>query len=247
MSTDPAARLIGAWNPSGRAPAHRRLAVLLAAIDDADACRHDTLGARNRRLLLLHRTLVGGPLEALAACAVCGMDHEFIVPADAILEMPAPAADARVRIRSRGRSLSFRLPRMTDIEAASGAASVADVRHAVLERCRIEGDGQAISGAAAERLAREFEALDPAADIVVSLTCSGCGSGFAASVDLAGFIVRGIDRVVDSLYRDIDAIASAYGWDEPTILALPADRRRRYVEMIATRARPRPAIRPRTQ
>lgn len=247
MATDPAARLIGAWNPSGRAPAHRRLAALLAAIDDADACRDDTLGARNRRLLLLHRTFVGGSLAAQVKCAACGMDNEFIVPADAILEMRPPAADARVRIRSKGRSLSFRLPCMTDIEAASGASSVVEVRDAVLERCRLEGDGNAISGAAAERLAREFEALDPAADIVVNITCSGCGSGLAASVDLAAFIVRGIDRVVDGLYREIDAIASAYGWDEPTILALPAERRRRYVEMIATRARPRPATQPRTQ
>jgi hypothetical protein len=54
-------------------------------------------------------------------------------------------------------------------------------------------------------------------------------------VDLATFVARDLDRVVAALYREIDTIASAYGWNESTILALPAERRRRYVAMITAR------------
>jgi hypothetical protein len=247
VATDPAARLIDAWNLSGRAPAHRRLAALLAEFDDAHANNDDTLGARNRRLLLLHRSLVGTPIDAQVTCAQCGADNEFTVPADAILAMPPPAPDACARIESEGRTLAFRLPHMADIEAARHASGSREVRRTILERCRVEGDLDAVTDAAADRLAREFEALDPAADIVVHITCAACRVALAASVDLASFVVRDVDRVVSGLYRDIDTIASEYGWDEPTILALPADRRRCYVEMIAARTHPRPRVQQRTQ
>ena len=72
-------------------------------------------------------------------------------------------------------------------------------------------------------------------------TLSGIAAQYGVTVDQL-VALNGIndpDRLVEGLYRDIDTIASAYGWDEPTILALPADRRRRYVELIATRTRTR--------
>lgn len=247
MAAYSATQLISVWNPAGRTPAHRRLAALLAAIDGGEACRDETLGQRNRRLLLLHRALVGTPLEARVKCAHCGVDNEFTVPTDAILASLAPASDARVRIRSQGRVLSFRLPRMADIEAASNASGFREIRRAVLEQCRIDGDLDVMTDAAAERLGREFEAFDPAANIVVNLGCSGCRAALAASVDLANFVARDLDRVVDALYREIDMIASAYGWDEPTILSLPPERRRRYVSMIATRTQVRRKVAQRAQ
>jgi hypothetical protein len=231
-----AAHLLSAWNPAARDPAHRRLAALLAAIDVHDGHHDDTLGQRNQRLLHLHRALVGTPLEARVRCEHCGVDSEFTVPTDAIIAAPPPPSDARIRIRSRGRTLSFRLPRMADIEAAGRQRSVSDVRRVVLERCRIDGSLDLMTDAAAERLGRELEALDQAANIVVNIACSGCRAGLAVSVDLATFVARDLDRIVGSLYREIDTIASAYGWNEASILALPPERRRRYVSLITARA-----------
>jgi hypothetical protein len=179
---------------------------------------------------------VGAALEGRVKCTHCGVDNEFTLPADAILASPAPAPDAQVRIRSGGQALSFRLPRMADIEAASRQAGIGEIRRAVLERCRIEGDPGLLTDAAAERLGEKFEASDPAANIVVNIACSGCRASLAASVDLATFVARDLDRMVDELYREIHTIASAYGWDEPTILALPRECRRRYLTMIATQA-----------
>lgn len=247
MAPESAAQLIRLWNPAGRAPAHRRLAALLSALDGADARRDDTLGARNRRLLTLHQALVGTPLEARVQCAHCGLDNEFTIPADDILALPLPADDARVQIRSDRQTLSFRLPRMTDIEAAGDASSVAQVRQTVLDRCRVDGDANAMTEAEADHLAREFETLDPAANVAVTISCANCGRAMTASVDLASFIVREVDQLVQGFYRDVDVIASAYGWDEPTILALPAERRRRYVKMIAARTEPRRTVQARTR
>lgn len=234
MATQPIAQLIGAWHPAGRAPAHRRLAALLAAIED-DASHDDTLGQRNRRLFRLHRAVVGTPLEARVTCTRCGVDNEFAVPVDAILATPEPAPDARARVESGGTVLTFRLPRMSDIEAATGAETTDAVRRAVLEQCRIDGDLESLSESGADRLGQEFEAQDPAANIVVNIACYGCRQPLAASVDVAGFVARDLDRTLDRLYEEIHVIASAYGWDEGAILALPTERRRRYVSMIAAR------------
>ena len=235
MTTYSAGQLLSAWDRGERAAAHRRLGSFLAATEGQDRIRAETLGERNRRLLRLHRDLVGWPLEAHITCGRCAVDNEFVVPSETILAAAAYANPAHVRIRSRGRSLTFRVPRIDDIETAGDSSSVDDVRRAVLERCRLSGDLEALTDAAIERLGREFEARDPLANIVVTITCTGCGATLTASIDLASFVAADLDRLVDALYREVHELASAYGWDERTIVALPADRRRRYIELIAAR------------
>jgi hypothetical protein len=242
MAAPSAADLIAVWDPTSSAPPHRRLAELLAAIAGTEAIEADTLGVRNQRLLMLHRALVGGVLKARVVCTHCNAENEFTLPADAILAVPAPGPDTIVRIRNGRRTLSFRLPRMVDIEAAGQTSANPDVRRAVIERCRI-GTRTAIGEEASEKLGRKFEALDPVANIVVNIACSACACPIAASVDLATFVTRDLDRVLDNLLRDIDVIASAYGWSEQAILALPPERRRRYVGMIAAARMPtRPSL-----
>jgi hypothetical protein len=227
-----AADLIGAWDQGSRAPPHQRLGALLTALEGGEVA-DDTLGTRNRRLLTLHRALVGTLIEAHVTCAHCKAQSEFVLPVAAILCAPVPDTRVRVPLRVGRRTLRFRLPRMADIEAARGAATSSDVAHTVLERCRI-GKGS-IPGDAAARLAPQFEALDPAANIIVNIACSGCARPIAASVDVASFVARDLDRLSDGLFRDVDVIASAYGWSEQAILALPPARRRRYVALVVGR------------
>jgi len=238
MAAPSATDLIAAWDPASRAPPHRRLSTLLASCEGADAVAADTLGMRNQRLLRLHRDLVGGALEARVTCAHCATESEFELPAEAILAAPPPAPDARVRVRYGGRTVTVRLPRIADIETLSAP----DLRRAIIERCRT-GTGGPVPADLAKKLGRKFEALDPAANIVVNIACSGCTRPIAASVDLARFVARDLDRVLDSLLRDLDVIASAYGWSEQAILAMPPQRRRRYVAMIVAARNPaRPSL-----
>jgi hypothetical protein len=235
MAIPSAMTLIGVWDPASRSPPHRRLGDLLASIEGSMAIAHDTLGARNRRLLALHRALIGGTIEARVTCSHCSAPSEFALPSDAILAQPVADPEARVRLRVGRRSLSFRLPRMSDIEAARTAPE-GDIQRVVLERCCL-GEG-ALAGDVAARLAARFEALDPAANVVVNTTCSGCAQPIAASVDIATFVAQDLDRLVEGLFRDVDVIASAYGWSEQEILSLPPGRRRRYVALIAAARQP---------
>jgi hypothetical protein len=226
-----AATFLGAWSLDRSVPAHRRLSRLLGAAGEAGAGRDDTLGERNRLLLRMHRELGRGPLEACVKCPGCGVDNELTVPVDAMLSTPAGSRDERVTLRYGRHRTTFRLPRMSDIDAAAASS---DVRSTVLERCRVAGDSAELQEVAMERLGRRFEVLDPLASVEVRMECSGCGTVLAASVDVAGLVAHEIDTLVESLYRDVDRLARAYGWSEAAILSLPPERRRRYVAMAGT-------------
>jgi hypothetical protein len=239
QSTLSPAQLIASWNPAESGTPHRRLVRLLAASANLDKLSEDTLGDRNRRLLALHRALLARALEGRVTCADCGVDSEFIVPVETIMGLPAADASIRTTVRSGRRRFTFRLPRMADVDAIEDGLGADEVRREILERCGIGGDGGDVPELVARRLGARFEALDPAADIVVRLACSGCGRRLAASVDVAGFVARDLDRLVEGLLRDVDTIAAAYGWGEERILALPAWRRRRYVELIVSARSPR--------
>jgi hypothetical protein len=170
-------------------------------------------------------------MEGVVTCERCAERSEFVVPVEEILRAARPAPDAQVRLEAQGRTFTFRLPRMSDIEAASRLSSVHDVRQAIMRRCALDSDDP--PAALADRLGARFEALDPAANIVLTTVCSGCAAPIAAAVDVAAFVAHDLDRIVEKVLRDIDAIASTYGWSEAAIIALPPRRRRRYVAMIA--------------
>lgn len=237
MAVPTAADLLHLWEPGAAAPPGPRLTALLTAVS-SDAIDIDTLGQRNRRLLAMQQALVGGAIEAHVLCQACATDNEFVVPAAAILDTPEPSPGSAVEIAHGEARYRFRVPTMADLDAAGQAGAVADT---VLARCRLAGPAT-IPPAIAAEVERQFDALDPAANIVVDIACAGCGAAIVATVDIAQFVARDLDRLVDGLMRDIDVIASAYGWDEPAVLALPPGRRRRYVAMIASRRVPLRAL-----
>lgn len=245
MTTPGPADLLRAWEPGAPGPASRRLAAFVAALPGQDGAAMDTLGMRNQRILSLHRGLVGRPLEARVACAGCGVENEFPLPVAGILALPCPDADARAVVSTALGPVAFRLPRVADLDAAAAAVGIGP-RVAMAARCCLAPAPVALTPTEADDLARQWEALDPAGAITVDLACAGCGGPIAAAVDPAAFVARDLDLAADALFRDVDAIARAYGWSEAAILELPPARRRRYVAMIAAArgsARPRLAER----
>ena len=250
-----AAELVRLWAQGCGRPAAARVREFLAALDDR--ARHDPLGVHQQRALALHRAVVGRPIEAVVACPGCGTDNEFTVPAAQIRALPAPAPDAVVRLAvpgAAGGEVRFRLPTVADLDAVAGSSPGEGIR-ALAARTRLDADlpdpteadvtGADLTEADVARLARAWEALDPAGSVQVELTCATCGGDVAADVAVAEFVARDLDRTVEGLLRDVDAIARAYGWSEDAILGLPAERRRRYVDLVRAdhpRSRPFAAV-----
>jgi hypothetical protein len=213
--------LLDGWRIGG--PPHPRLDRLLRALapGDGDALGRDTLGMRNQRLLRLHARFGGGTLEAVATCPSCGTVDAFALPGAALLALPPPPADAAAQLGA----LRFRVPRMDDL--------LGDDPRPLVERCC--AGAAALAPDAIAQAGDALDALDPVANPVFDLVCSACGTAYRAAVDIAAFVAEALDRCAARLLREIDMIAAAYGWSEAAIVALPAERRRRYVTMIAAR------------
>lgn len=220
--------LIDRWDSGADLPPQARLALLLDPDGGGRPLGADSLGQRNRRLIALHRRWVDRPIEAHVACPACAATTEFVLPLEAMLELPDPEHDARIAVAGG----SFRLPTMDDLAVVG-----ADPR-ALAQRCAEKPDAE-LDAAGLAALGEAFDQADPLARLTVDAICAECGAAVAAEVDLAEFVTAELTRVIDLLLRDIDVIAGAYGWCEATILDLPASRRARYVALIAGRRGPR--------
>jgi hypothetical protein len=226
--------LIEAWDGAEAEAAHPRLERLLRMAVDSDDIDGDTLGRRNQRLIGLRRLLCGSqPIEVAARCR-CGVENELTVPAEAIEAAPVPPPGARAIVEIAGRAIPARPPTMADLPAIAGFADAGLARSALLARC-LDGAGGDDLGdpeAVLATLGEQFEAMDPAADLRLSVNCVACGASLSVVVDLAVFVSRDIGRRVATLMDEIDSLARAYGWSENAILALPPGRRRRYVAIV---------------
>lgn len=228
------ALLLSAWCEGAGDSAHRQIGNLLATLLPDAVLEQDTLGQRNRRMLQLHAALFARAIEARVACPECATQNEFAVPCDQMLAAPIAEADAIVELAVDGGTARFRQPRLADIAAS---ANDNDHKASLVGRCCLEGATD-LSASEVDALAAQYEALDPLANIIIGTPCAQCGSAISATVELADFVSSDIGRLVDGLLRDIDCIASAYGWSEAEVLALPSDRRARYVAMIMARRNP---------
>ncbi len=68
--------------------------------------------------------------------------------------------------------------------------------------------------------------------MLVTLACPGCGAGFVADLDVAAFIWAEFDLAAKRVLGDVDALARAYGWTEPDVLALGDTRRAAYLRLV---------------
>jgi hypothetical protein len=192
-----------------------------------------TIGDRAALLLAFHRLTSGDALPCLVDCTACGVRFELELDAASLVaeqvSPPAPVLEAEVD----GKRVSFRLPTGADEERAAHAA-LADAGEAadeLLRRCVIEG-----RGLPRERLVEVVENAiaewDPHAEIELGFTCPDCGAESTAVFEPGSYVLDEVSARTAALEREVHELASRYGWGESEILALPAARRRRYLELI---------------
>jgi hypothetical protein len=216
------------------APIERAVALAAAAgaADAGDDAAALPLGRRDARLLELR----GLTLDATACCPRCGERVEFSPPvgplADAEPAVPAPLERDGIVVR-------WRPPDSRDALAAAGAADAAGAHAILLARCVLDATGpdgplapEEIPPAVCDALDAAIAAADPLAEILVDLTCPACGGAFAADLDVASFVWAELDAGARELLGEVDALARAYGWTEPEVLALSDRRRAAYLRLV---------------
>jgi len=181
-------------------------------------------------LVGLRRALVGPDVASDTQCTACGERMDVSFSFDALAAAAQPRRPAGVLRAPGGREsidgIVFRLPTAADLCACEGAAD-APLR---LSRACIDGDA---APGARRRVQTAMARLAPALSRTVAVPCAACGAVLSIMIHVPGFVVREAARAAAGIFEDVHWLASAYGWREPDILALPRARRQRY----AARAR----------
>ncbi len=236
--------LLLVWEQAERqCPQERALALLAAAFPELTGGELAalSLGRRDASLLSLHRQTFGPALDLVADCPACREPLELALDLDALeLDAEAAAGEELLEIHESGLRLLARLPTAADLAAVSGVIGVAGARRRLAELCVVtaERDGEplrpdALSELEIDLLSRALAAADPRAEVLLDLSCPACGHAWQALLDAADCLWHAVDAAARRLLREVHGLARGYGWREADVLALPARRRRLYLEMLA--------------
>jgi hypothetical protein len=118
--------------------------------------------------------------------------------------------------RAEGRRL---LLRQTVIEAWSGAERIT---------------AETLPAEAVNALAEKLAEADPAADLDFALDCPACGHAWVTTFDITAYFWRELAVMAQAMLEDVHALATAYGWSERDVLAMPKARRRYYLSRIGS-------------
>jgi len=190
------------------------------------------LGAVNAALLELRRSCFGRHIAARASCPRCGGELELALDADLL----AGAADSRAPDREAAiEGFRFRAPTVRDLAAVADRRDPEAAALGLLERCCVSRpEGATVSLAPfLDEVERQLEALDPAADLELAMTCGACGHGWETSLDPGVLVWQEIAARAVTVLSDVHRLALAYGWSEREILALSPQRRAAYLELGA--------------
>lgn len=142
------------------------------------------------------------------------------------------------------RAITFRLPNGEDEEVVAPLI-VDDATRAfamLLARCiqRVgpwEPPGDALlkrlSPLALQEIERQMEAVAPRVELTMEGQCHECGRDFAVPFDPQECFFGELRASRDLLYREVHYLAYHYHWSEQEIMALPRDKRQRYIEVLA--------------
>lgn len=219
-------------------PAARALAILSRTHPDGrgGALGGLSVGQRDVRLTALRRSLFGDRLEIRADCAGCGTAMMLSPDArdlDLVEERP-PGGPADLTLDGVG--LRLRAVTADDLVAAESAPDAEGARRVLLERCVTVLDGAAGTGPARTTpemqaaIDQALEALDPQASVVLAADCPDCRTPWRAPFDAGSFLWQELAQLAPRLLTEVAQLALRYPWSEREILAMPAARRRFYLE-----------------
>ena len=126
-----------------------------------------------------------------------------------------------------GEAVRFRIPTVADLLAAASGDRPGEM---LSGRCV---DAPELSRPLARRLNRALSTLAPSLDDLLGGRCPACGHEVTMRFDPLAYTLTELRNAFSGIHLETHALASAYGWPEGAILALPRSRRRRYASIIA--------------
>jgi len=210
------------------------VSAVLVNCADASAVSEDviwglTLAARIGGLLSIWAA-DGAPetldLQQICPTADCGADLEIALPVTALMDL-AHEAEAEQTHTTGG--LKLRRPTGRDQRIWLGAKNAAAPETTILASLATGELPTDPDGLAA--LNDSLAEFDPLPCFVVAVTCPECGHAHSLPVDLEAELLARLARTQARLFAEVDVLAQRYGWTDTDILAMPARRRARYLQI----------------
>lgn len=200
---------------------------------DLDRIWRLTVGARLRALLEVAALSGVTGTEVAVACNGCGQALEVEVAFEEVVRaspssgesVATPCADGHVVLRLPTGEDQLRWRRERVLGGEHGA-------RAMLEGLRVGPARSALRVEWLPLLERALAEADPLVDFRLHAVCPDCDATTVHELDVEAAALAGLRRARRRLLDDIHRLASAYGWDEARILALPAWRRRHYLTRL---------------
>lgn len=212
--------LLGLYQRGAASDALGRAALLAALAAGAEG-EQLPLGELDRRIWALRagfRGEAGQPAtaEAVCPCPECGARLEFVIPADLVI--PGQGADS-AEVTWQGKSYRLRMPTLADFDRQGLRAS------------RL-GEGPWEDPGFAALAATALERADPALGFGFAMHCPDCDADFTQAFDPLAFFWVELAEAARQLVAEVCRLASAFGWAEQAILAMPPGRRALYLAEI---------------
>lgn len=197
------------------------------------------LAVSTRHLLLMRITATLDGADTFALQLRCPHDdcRELLEVPLSIAALTAlhdeHAAQKTLAVPGGATASALRRPTGDDLRRWRAAGeSIAD--HAMLRDLVLTGETPLDPAPLTDAL----EAFDPLLAFTLSLTCPACERSTDHPVDLEALTLARLQARQALLLREIHQLAGAYGWTESEILAVPAVRRARYLELVEAASSP---------
>lgn len=194
-----------------------------------------TIGQRDALLLAVRARMSGPRIELLAPCPQCAAQAEIALTAEdvGLSAPPLPQPPEPRAVRIGGHEVTLTPVTAGALAVAEQEADPARIRERLLSLTVLAVDGD--TGAEVpDGIVPEIEAaladLDPLAEILLETSCPDCGHQWDETFDAATLVRGDIRNHATRLLSEVAALARAYHWSEHDILAMPASRRRFYLE-----------------
>lgn len=213
------------------------LAILARAEPDTGGETHRalTVGERDIHILAVRAGTFGDAIDIVSTCPACAAEVEATVTAQALgLERHAHPPTVRQQACSiGGHQLMLRAVTAGDLAELEVHRAPERLRDELLARCVVAVDGVAgapVPPACSDEAERLLQTIDSAADIELDLVCPDCQSQWSELFDAVSLLRDAIMTAAPRLLTDVADLARLYHWSEKDILAMPAWRRRFYLE-----------------
>jgi hypothetical protein len=244
------AELLTAWERAvPLPPAGRALALLAAVLPEAapDSLAQFSIGQRDALLLAIRAAVFGPHLVSLATCPQCGERLELNFDVNDIQSRPLEAGLvpnlAPTDLEIDGYHLSIRPINSLDLAEVPTEGDLSQVQNQLLERCLVSSSGPPGSSQkqvnardlpppVLAALQQKLAQIDPQAIVTLDLTCPACSHPWQFVFDILSYFWSELNAWAVRTFQEVHALASAYGWREADILAMPPWRRQVYIELI---------------